>query len=114
MVVEADDAPQKGAQVLKEQWKKALPGLTVNRVVEPKKQRVEDLQNGNFVILEINGANSEATHIYDPSFNLVKAYKEVIRHLNYQHKISVQNHQLGVKWTDWKLLARELLKRGKA
>lgn len=48
MVVDADDAPQKVAQVLKEQWEKALPGLTVNLVVEPKKQRVEDLQNGNF------------------------------------------------------------------
>ncbi len=48
MVVDADDAPQKVAQVLKEQWETALPGLTVNLVVEPKKQRVEDMQNGNF------------------------------------------------------------------
>ena len=42
MVVDADDAPQKVAQVLKEQWETTLPGLTVNLVVEPKKQRVED------------------------------------------------------------------------
>ena len=48
MVVDADDAPQKVAQVLKEQWETTLPGFTVNLVVEPKKQRVEDLQNGNF------------------------------------------------------------------
>lgn len=48
MVVDADDAPQKVAQVLKEQWETTLPGLTVNLVVEPKKQRVEDMQNGNF------------------------------------------------------------------
>ena len=48
MVVEADDAPQKVAQVLKEQWETTLPGLTVTLKVEPKKQRVEDLQNGNF------------------------------------------------------------------
>ena len=48
MIVDADDAPQKVAQVLKEQWETALPGLTVNLVVEPKKQRVEDMQNGNF------------------------------------------------------------------
>lgn len=48
MIVDADDAPQKVAQVLKEQWETTLPGLTVNLTVEPKKQRVEDLQNGNF------------------------------------------------------------------
>lgn len=48
MVVDADDAPQKVAQVLKEQWETTLPGFTVNLVVEPKKQRVQDLQDGNF------------------------------------------------------------------
>lgn len=46
----ADDAPQKVAQVLKEQWETTLPVLTVNLVIEPKKQRVEDMQNGNFQI----------------------------------------------------------------
>ena len=48
MLVDADDAPQKIAQVLKEEWEKTLPGLTVNLVVEPKKQRVQDMQDGNF------------------------------------------------------------------
>lgn len=48
MVVDADDAPQKVAQVLKEQWETTLPGLTVNLVIEPKKNRVEDMQNGDF------------------------------------------------------------------
>lgn len=48
MTVDADDAPQKVAQVLKEEWEQELPGLTVNLVIEPKKQRVQDLQDGNF------------------------------------------------------------------
>lgn len=48
MVVDADDAPQKVAQVLKEQWETTLPGLTVTLKVEPKKQRVQDMQDGNF------------------------------------------------------------------
>lgn len=48
MVVDADDAPQKVAQVLQEQWQKNLPGLTIEIVVEPKKQRVLDMQDGNF------------------------------------------------------------------
>ncbi|MDO5136051.1 MAG: peptide ABC transporter substrate-binding protein [Eubacteriales bacterium] len=50
MIVDADDAPQKVAQVLKEQWETTLPGLTVNLTIEPKKQRVEDMQNGDFQV----------------------------------------------------------------
>lgn len=48
MVVDSDDAPQKVAQVVKEQLETTLPGMTINLVIEPKKQRVEDMQNGNF------------------------------------------------------------------
>ena len=48
MVVDADDAPQKVAQVVKEQLETTLPGLTVNLTIEPKKQRVQDMQDGNF------------------------------------------------------------------
>lgn len=50
MVLDADDAPQKVAQVIKEQWETTLPGLTLNLVVEPKKQRLQDMQEGNFQI----------------------------------------------------------------
>ena len=50
MIVDADDAPQKVAQVLQEQWQQTLPGLTVSIKVEPKKQRVQDMQDGNFQI----------------------------------------------------------------
>ena len=48
MKVDADDAPQKVATVLQEQWQTALPGLTITLTVEPKKQRVQDLQDGNY------------------------------------------------------------------
>ena len=48
MIVDADDAPQKVAQVLQEQWQQTLPGLTVSIKVEPKKQRVQDMQDGNY------------------------------------------------------------------
>lgn len=48
MVVDADDAPQKVATVLQEQWQSTLPGLTISLKVEPKKQRVKDLQDGNY------------------------------------------------------------------
>ncbi|MCR4831257.1 MAG: peptide ABC transporter substrate-binding protein [Pseudobutyrivibrio sp.] len=48
MKVDDDDAPKKVATVLKSEWEETLPGLTVDIVTEPKKQRVQDLQEGEF------------------------------------------------------------------
>ena len=50
MIVDADDAPQKVAQVVKEQLETTLAGFTLNLTVEPKKQRVQDMQDGNFEV----------------------------------------------------------------
>jgi oligopeptide transport system substrate-binding protein len=50
MVVDADDAPQKVAQVVKEELETTLPGFKMTLKVEPKKQRVKDLQDGNYEI----------------------------------------------------------------
>jgi hypothetical protein len=56
----------------------------------------EDLENGqNFAIVELNGAGSEPTHIYDPKHSLFFAWYELARHITYMYQISVQNHQKG-------------------
>jgi hypothetical protein len=53
----------------------------------------EELQEGkNFSIIELNGAGSEPTHIYDPKHSIFFAWKEIIRHLNILWKISRINH----------------------
>jgi hypothetical protein len=57
---------------------------------------LEELENGkNFSIVELNGAASEPTHIYDPKHSLFFAWKELIRHINYMYEISVLNHKNG-------------------
>ena len=48
LLVEDQTETQNVAAVLKEQIETNLPGVTVNLKVEPKKQRVEDIQNGNY------------------------------------------------------------------
>ena len=47
----------------------------------------------NFSIIELNGAGSEPTHIYDPSHSIFFAWKEIIRHYNILYNISRQNKQ---------------------
>jgi hypothetical protein len=54
----------------------------------------EELRKGkNFSIIELNGAGSEPTHIYDPKHSIFFAWKEIIRHLNILWKISRINHK---------------------
>ena len=48
MIHDADDAPIKVAQVVKEQLETTLPGLTVELQQMPKKERVQRMQDGDF------------------------------------------------------------------
>ncbi len=50
LLVEDQTETQNVAAVLKEQLESTLDGLTVEIVVEPKKQRVEDIQNGDYEV----------------------------------------------------------------
>lgn len=56
----------------------------------------EELERGeNFSVVELNGAASEPTHIYDPKNSLFFAWKELARHITYMYEISVENHKKG-------------------
>jgi len=62
-------------------------------------QSIADLEKGqHFSIVELNGAGSEPTHIYDPSHSIFFAWKELFRHINYMYQISVINHKKGVRY----------------
>jgi hypothetical protein len=57
---------------------------------------VEDLKAGkNFSIIELNGAGSEPTHIYDPRHSLFFAWQEIARHFKLLCSISIKNHKRG-------------------
>lgn len=47
----------------------------------------------SFSIIELNGAGSEPTHIYDPKHSVFFAWREIVKHWNYLFKISKINHQ---------------------
>ena len=48
LVTEDSDSAQQVAQFLQNEWQTNLEGLTVSIKVEPKKARLEDMQNGNY------------------------------------------------------------------
>jgi hypothetical protein len=68
----------------------------------------EELERGeNFSIVELNGAASEPTHIYDPTHSLVFAWKELARHITYMYEISAENHKKGTPYLAHKVGVKE-------
>lgn len=63
----------------------------------------EELRQGkHFTIIELNGAGSEPTHMYDPRHSLFFAWKEIIRHWKILWRISRLNHQNGIPYLSHK------------
>ncbi len=59
----------------------------------------DDLENtSDFHIIELNGAGSDPTHIYDPSHSIFFAWKEILRHWFLLWRVSKQNHQKGHRY----------------
>lgn len=72
---------------------KQIPGFNYGRL-DIKFNTWEELIEGkNFFIIELNGAGSEPTHIYDPAHSLIFAWKEICRHWRLLYKISQLNAQ---------------------
>ena len=71
-----------------------IPGFYFGRL-DIRFNSWEELKQGkNFSIIELNGAGSEPTHMYDPCHSIFFAWKEIIRHWNILFKISTLNHKL--------------------
>ncbi len=78
-----------------------LPDFHYGRL-DIKHSSFEELENGNgFSIIEINGAGSEPTHIYDPKHSIFFAWKEIIRHWNMLFQISRINKEKGFPYLSY-------------
>ncbi len=79
-----------------------IPGFYFGRL-DVMYNTIEELEQGiNFAVVELNGAGSEPTHIYDPKHSLFFAWKELARHITYMYEISVANHKNGVPYLEHK------------
>jgi len=74
-----------------------IPGFFFGRF-DIRCKNLEDLYRGKIQILELNGAGSEPSHIYQPGFSLWKAYEVIIHHLRVLFEISVHNHKKGTAY----------------
>lgn len=58
--------------------------------------------NKNWSIIELNGAGSEPTHIYDPRHSIFFAWREIITHWHLLYKVSRLNREKGEKYLTFK------------
>jgi hypothetical protein len=74
-----------------------MPGFNYGRF-DVRFERIEDLQRGDgFTILEINGAGSEATHIWDRDAKLRDAYATLFLQVRLAFEIGAAHRRAGLK-----------------
>lgn len=79
-----------------------IPGFYYGRL-DIRFDNWADLKKGEkFYIIEVNGAGSEPTHMYDPRHSLFFAWKEIIRHWVILQRISSANHKKGVPYLSFR------------
>ena len=92
---------------------KQIPGVYFCRY-DLRTSSEEDLKQGkNIFIVELNGVGAEPAHIYDPSYKLHWAWRDLINQWKMVYKISTYNHKQGVKYMTTKEI-RSHLKKMKA
>lgn len=74
---------------------KSIPGFHYGRLDIRYKDWDSLCKGESFAVIELNGAGSEPTHMYDPKHSLFFAWKEIIRHWVILWKISRANHANG-------------------
>ncbi|MDE3142942.1 MAG: D-alanine--D-alanine ligase [Bacteroidota bacterium] len=62
----------------------------------------ELIENKNWCLIELNGAGSDPTHMYDPKHSLFFAWREIIRHWKMLYIISMQNKRKGYSFLPFK------------
>lgn len=63
---------------------------------------IEDLYNGNFKVMELNGCGAEPAHIYHPGFPLREAMMVLFRHWRNIFLIARENVKRGASYTSLK------------
>ena len=75
---------------------------------------LEALQRGEFTIMEVNGAGSEALHSWDPKYTIRDVYRIVFAKQRLLFRISDANRRRGYAPIGWRRLARLHLRQQRA
>lgn len=75
---------------------------------------IDALQRGEFTIMEVNGAGSEAVHAWDPKYSIRDVYRIVFAKQRLLFRISDASRRRGVRPVGWRRLASLHLQQQRA
>lgn len=91
----------------------SIPGFYFGRYDVRAPSRSAAREGRNLAVLEINGVTSEPTHVYDPRYGLVTAYRAFFWQWRTAFEIGSENRRRGVPtvglrrlWGDWRAYRR--------
>lgn len=79
---------------------KQIPDFYIGRF-DLRTASIEELKKGKFLVLEVNGVNSEPCHIFHPGRSLFLAWRDLFKHWKRIADISIANHKNGVPYASY-------------
>lgn len=93
---DGSDLISEGLHARIDEISRRIPGFFIGRY-DIRYSSEEDLARGKFKIIELNGAASEATNIYDETNSLLSAYRTLYRQWELVFRIGSANHDRGYR-----------------
>ena len=91
---------------------KQIPGFYIGRF-DLRTASIKELKKGNFIVLEVNGVNSEPCHIFHPDRSIFLAWRDLFKHWKRIADISIDNHKNGVPYDSYWEIRKEIKKHRK-
>lgn len=96
--VNANDLYDDDLQLVFDKLNSKMKGFYFGRF-DIRTKSIEDLKAGkNIKILEVNGVGAEPTHVYDPNYKLVPAWKEMLHLWRVIFRIAEINKRSGIEY----------------
>lgn len=86
---------------------KQIEGFHIGRF-DVRAESFEELNHGNFKVIEVNGVNSEPCHIFHPDRSLFLAWRDLFQHWKRIADISIVNHRNGVPYAGYFEIRKEI------
>ncbi len=83
------------------------PGYNFGRI-DIKAESPEAFLRGEFVVIEINGVASLPTHMFDPKYSLLEAYRIFLEHANMLARIAREHRQKPMEFLPVKELIQQI------
>jgi len=86
------NSPELAARI--DEISSSIPGFFIGRY-DVRYESLQELRRGQFTIIELNGAASEATSIYDEKTSIWQAYRTLYRQWELVYRIGAMNRRRG-------------------